>query len=170
MFHGQKCADGSRPRRERGPRCQTWLCTSEVECSRDGGRKNSRRAIWPQHARPLKRSHGNAKFPWGKFAPSGGKRYHVRNHGEHPGGPQKPSSRPWISKAGGSCQYVPFWAQRRLIDRSKKLPAFFYETALGNRPVREWILGLSLEDRKLVGRPQPGFETRAQAYEGGALR
>ena len=39
-----------------------------------------------------------------------------------------------------------------MIDRSKKLPAFFYESALGNRPVREWILGLSLEDRKLVGR------------------
>ena len=39
-----------------------------------------------------------------------------------------------------------------MIDRSKKLPAFFYESALGNRPVREWILGLSLADRKLVGR------------------
>jgi hypothetical protein len=39
-----------------------------------------------------------------------------------------------------------------LIGRSKKLPPFFYESALGNRPVREWILGLSLEDRKLVGR------------------
>jgi phage-related protein len=39
-----------------------------------------------------------------------------------------------------------------LIDRSKKLPAFFYESALGRRPVREWILGLALEDRKLVGR------------------
>jgi len=39
-----------------------------------------------------------------------------------------------------------------LFDRSKKLPAFFYESALGNRPVREWILELSLEDRKLVGR------------------
>jgi phage-related protein len=26
------------------------------------------------------------------------------------------------------------------------------ESALGTRPVREWILGLSLEDRKLVGR------------------
>jgi hypothetical protein len=26
------------------------------------------------------------------------------------------------------------------------------ESALGNRPVREWILGLSWEDRKLVGR------------------
>jgi phage-related protein len=39
-----------------------------------------------------------------------------------------------------------------LIDRSKKLPAFFYESALGNRPVREWIPGPTLEDRKLVGR------------------
>jgi phage-related protein len=39
-----------------------------------------------------------------------------------------------------------------LIGRSRKLPAFFYESALGNGPVREWILGLSLEDRKLVGR------------------
>ena len=39
-----------------------------------------------------------------------------------------------------------------MIDRSKKLPAFFYETAFGNRPVREWVLGLPLEDRKLIGR------------------
>ena len=39
-----------------------------------------------------------------------------------------------------------------MIDRSKKLPAFFYESALGSRPVREWILGLTVEDRKLVGR------------------
>jgi phage-related protein len=39
-----------------------------------------------------------------------------------------------------------------LIDRSKKLPAFFYESAAGNRPVRDWLLGLSLEDRKAIGR------------------
>jgi len=39
-----------------------------------------------------------------------------------------------------------------LIDRTKKLPAFFYESVRGNWPVREWILGLSVEDRKLVGR------------------
>src|SRR5712672_2728334 len=39
-----------------------------------------------------------------------------------------------------------------MIDRSKKIPAFFYESVMGNQPVREWILGLSLEDRKLVGR------------------
>ena len=31
-----------------------------------------------------------------------------------------------------------------MIDRSKKLPAFFYESAHGNRPVREWFVGLSL--------------------------
>ena len=45
-----------------------------------------------------------------------------------------------------------FGTMGMLIDRSKKLPAFFYESALGNRPVREWILGLSLEVRKVVGR------------------
>ena len=39
-----------------------------------------------------------------------------------------------------------------MIDRSKKLPAFYYESAVGNRPVREWILGLAVEDRKMVGR------------------
>jgi phage-related protein len=39
-----------------------------------------------------------------------------------------------------------------LIDRSKKLRAFFYENSTGNQPVREWILELSPEDRKRVGR------------------
>ncbi|MEO8129423.1 MAG: type II toxin-antitoxin system RelE/ParE family toxin [Bryobacteraceae bacterium] len=39
-----------------------------------------------------------------------------------------------------------------MIDRSKKLPAFFYEASSGNQPVRNWILELSPEDRKLVGR------------------
>ena len=39
-----------------------------------------------------------------------------------------------------------------MIDRSKKLPAFFYETSSGNQPVRDWILELSPEDRKLAGR------------------
>jgi phage-related protein len=33
----------------------------------------------------------------------------------------------------------------------KKLPAFFYETPAGHQPVREWILELSAEDRKIVG-------------------
>ncbi len=39
-----------------------------------------------------------------------------------------------------------------MIDWPKKLPAFFYETPRGNQPVREWIKGLSSEDRQLVGR------------------
>jgi phage-related protein len=39
-----------------------------------------------------------------------------------------------------------------MIDRSKKLPAFFYQTASGREPVREWILMLATEDRKIVGR------------------
>ena len=39
-----------------------------------------------------------------------------------------------------------------MIDRSKKLPAFFYESPGGNQPVRDWIKGLSSEDRQSVGR------------------
>ena len=39
-----------------------------------------------------------------------------------------------------------------MIDRFKKLPAFFYENATGRQPVREWILELSPEDRKSAGR------------------
>ena len=39
-----------------------------------------------------------------------------------------------------------------MTERSKKLPALFYETAKGRQPVRDWILGLSPEDRKLIGR------------------
>ena len=39
-----------------------------------------------------------------------------------------------------------------MVDRSKKLPAFFYQLANGNEPVREWIIALSSEDRKIVGR------------------
>ena len=45
-----------------------------------------------------------------------------------------------------------FLAHYPLIDRSKKLPAFFYQTPSGNQPVRDWIKGLSSEDRQLVGR------------------
>jgi antitoxin HicB len=32
----------------------------------------------------------------------------------------------------------------------EEAPAFFYESALGNRPIREWMLGLTVEDRKVV--------------------
>lgn len=39
-----------------------------------------------------------------------------------------------------------------MVDRSRKLPAFFYENSNGREPVREWILELSSEDRKLIGR------------------
>ena len=47
---------------------------------------------------------------------------------------------------------MPTLAHSSLIDRSKKFPTLFYESASGNQPVREWILALSVEDRKLVGR------------------
>jgi phage-related protein len=47
---------------------------------------------------------------------------------------------------------VSFLAQWTVIDRSKKLPAFFYESPGGNQPVRDWIKGLSSEDRQSVGR------------------
>ena len=39
-----------------------------------------------------------------------------------------------------------------MIDRSKKLPAFFYETPAGNEPVRVWFKGLSSADRQIAGR------------------
>ena len=39
-----------------------------------------------------------------------------------------------------------------MIDRSKKLAAFFYQTSTGREPVREWIKALSPEDRQIVGR------------------
>ena len=39
-----------------------------------------------------------------------------------------------------------------MIDRAKKLPARFYESAAGNRPVREWLLELPNADRQTVGK------------------
>ncbi len=39
-----------------------------------------------------------------------------------------------------------------MIDRSKKITGRFYETAAGRRPVREWLLALSKEDRRIIGR------------------
>jgi phage-related protein len=47
---------------------------------------------------------------------------------------------------------VSILAQYPLIDRSKKLPAFFYETPAGNEPVRDWFKGLSSADRQIAGR------------------
>lgn len=40
----------------------------------------------------------------------------------------------------------------RMIDRTKKLPARFYISPTGRNPVREWILELSSNDRKTVGK------------------
>ena len=33
----------------------------------------------------------------------------------------------------------------------KKLPAVFFESGSGNRPVREWLNSLDQEDRRLIG-------------------
>lgn len=38
-----------------------------------------------------------------------------------------------------------------MIDRAKKLKARFYETAAGRKPVREWLLEISQNDRRIVG-------------------
>ncbi len=39
-----------------------------------------------------------------------------------------------------------------MIDRSKKLPARFYETPAGSEPVRQWLKSLSSGARKTVGK------------------
>lgn len=39
-----------------------------------------------------------------------------------------------------------------MVDRRKKIAAYFYATAAGRRPVREWLLDLSREDRRVIGR------------------
>jgi phage-related protein len=39
-----------------------------------------------------------------------------------------------------------------MIDRSKKIVARFYTTAGGRRSVRDWLLALPKEDRRIVGR------------------
>ena len=39
-----------------------------------------------------------------------------------------------------------------MIDRTKKLPARFYESPAGRKPVREWILELSDGDRHVIGK------------------
>lgn len=38
-----------------------------------------------------------------------------------------------------------------LAKRPKKIPAFFYQTAGGAEPVREWLKQLNAEDRRIVG-------------------
>jgi phage-related protein len=34
----------------------------------------------------------------------------------------------------------------------KKAPAFFYQTGQGRQPVRDWLVGLDAESRRIVGR------------------
>lgn len=34
---------------------------------------------------------------------------------------------------------------------AKRLPVYFYRTAAGHEPVREWLLSLSVEDKKVIG-------------------
>jgi phage-related protein len=39
-----------------------------------------------------------------------------------------------------------------MIDRSKKVTARFYLTATDRSPVREWLLGLPKDDRRVIGK------------------
>src|SRR5215468_5326151 len=39
-----------------------------------------------------------------------------------------------------------------MIDRSKKIIARFYALSSGRRPVRDWLLGLPRDDRRIIGR------------------
>jgi hypothetical protein len=36
-------------------------------------------------------------------------------------------------------------------DEGKRIPAIFYRTEAGGEPVREWLKGLTAEDRKRIG-------------------
>jgi phage-related protein len=39
-----------------------------------------------------------------------------------------------------------------MIDRSKKIAARFYRSAMGRNPVRDWLLELDKEDRRVIGK------------------
>jgi phage-related protein len=39
-----------------------------------------------------------------------------------------------------------------MIDRSKKITGRFYALGSGRRPVRDWLLELSRDDRRIIGR------------------
>jgi len=39
-----------------------------------------------------------------------------------------------------------------MIDRSKKIVACFYAAPSGRRPVRDWLLDLSKDDRRVIGK------------------
>jgi phage-related protein len=52
-----------------------------------------------------------------------------------------------------ACESVPILAPSSwMIDRTKKLPARFYVSPAGRKPVREWILELPEADRHTVGK------------------
>ena len=38
-----------------------------------------------------------------------------------------------------------------MAKKLKRVPAFFYQTAAGEEPVREWLRALNEEDRKVIG-------------------
>jgi hypothetical protein len=38
-----------------------------------------------------------------------------------------------------------------MIDRAKKITARFFESETGKKPVRDWLLALSADDRRAVG-------------------
>jgi phage-related protein len=46
---------------------------------------------------------------------------------------------------------VPNLVQFDMSSPFKRLPAFFYRSVAGREPVREWLKGLSPEDRKGIG-------------------
>ena len=39
-----------------------------------------------------------------------------------------------------------------MVKPNKKIRAKFYQTLKGNEPVREWLLKLGVEDRKIIGK------------------
>ena len=53
----------------------------------------------------------------------------------------------------GRCADVSFLTQSAvMIDRSKKIAGRFYATAAGRRPVRDWLMELSKDDRRVIGK------------------
>jgi phage-related protein len=57
------------------------------------------------------------------------------------------STVPRPAPLGGLAPLNHFW----YISKVKRLPAAFYQTAAGAQPVRDWLRGLSAEDRKAIG-------------------
>jgi phage-related protein len=52
-----------------------------------------------------------------------------------------------------ACKNVSFLTQQDvMIERLKKLQARFYATDTGRKPVREWLLAMPEDDRRLVGK------------------